>query len=728
MSPFLIGANYSIGTEDLSAYEDVTRIEIVDVTDPAGLAYDNFQFNTAGDLLVAHRTGNNQGEAITDQVKDSDDPSQYTVLVDDYYVQSDGTPALDSDTAEIPDDSGDGDGDLAEITLRQLPSGMTDGYVQIVLSDPTAVRLFESDGSLLYDEDTTGDAPLTLDLSDPSGYLAGLESGAVYVWLEGVHANTDFSFTILYEDSQGDVADSDSVHMTLADWTFVDYDGQQLAAITPIWDVPFLATLAQTVESGAQGGVGEEPQDSTFKNEILGLSDSSQVQMQVESLDDSSESYTDYLVPMGAGLLSGDFGAMFSSDEIYGADPEATMTQGQVAAIRAVDGINALDGDGQQSTLTVGPPGNTLDSFTRQLVSPGPLTIALDNPVAIYHVGNTITATVTESKLNGRVWYNGLRAVLSDGVTLAGTPTGTPGQFAFTFTAANAGYMTFAVNNSTTLKGAAPWADADSLIIKNYTNSVTIMVVAAGQTPSTWQQQAWQSLMINGVVTGNVINRNVQITAAYANMYNTNPQAFGWAAMAAFGSYSAGTGMARAAYTSEFVSGAASLTVGINTSKVVDCLGQGNMAIFMDMYPQMLAYSAKGGLANITTMAQQKQITPQQLEAWTDIDEGIDNDDEDTIWDGNGLIVWVEQTQTVQPVFNKDLALWKQATKWGPPLVSPMPGDGTVFQTLYPGRSFSNAVLRYQWAIATMIPAIQNWQKTNQTIVVGKLLNGGYPH
>jgi hypothetical protein len=634
-----------------------------------------------------------------------------------------------------PDDSGDGDGDLAEITLSQLPSGMTDGYVQIVLSDPTAVRLFESDGSLLYDEDTTGDAPLTLDLSDPSGYLAGLESGAVYVWLEGVHANTDFSFTILYEDSQGDVADSDSVHMTLADWTFVDYDGQQLAAITPIWDVPFLATLAQTVESGTQGGVGEEPQDSTFKNELLGLSDSSQVQMQVESLDDSSESYTDDLVPMGAGLISGDFGAMFSSGEIYGADPEAPMTQVQVAAIRAVDGINALDGDGQQSTLTVGPPDNTLDSFTRKLVSPGPITIVLNNDTGVYNAGDWVTVVVTESKVDGGVWDNGLTATVSgvngpasDGAELTGTPTGVPGQFSFQFRPTVAAYITFTVNNTVKDAGVNNPNFKPQVPTTNYTNSVTIMVVGAGQTLSTWQQQGWQSLMINGVVTGNVINRNRQITTLYANMYNSNTQAFGWAGMAAFGSYSAGTAMAEAANTSAFLSGVASRAVGIDTSKVEDYLGQGNMAIFMDKYPQLLAYSA-GGLANITAMAQQKQISAIQLTAWQTIVRGINNNNQGTIWDGNAAIVWVEQTETVQPVFNKDLALWKNVTEWGPTfgknLVSPMPGDGSVFQTLYPGQSFSNGTLRYTWAVSTMIPAFQNWQKKYQSIVVGTLLNGG---
>ena len=92
--------------------------------------------------------------------------------------------------------------------------------------------------------------------------------------------------------------------------------------------------------------------------------------MQAESLDDPSESYMDDLIPhrRRTGLRG------FRSNVLVRRDlrrrPEALLTQGQVGEIQAVDGINALDGDGQQSTLTVGPPGNILDSFTRTLVSP----------------------------------------------------------------------------------------------------------------------------------------------------------------------------------------------------------------------------------------------------------------------------------------------------------------------------------------------------------------------
>ncbi len=199
------------------------------------------------------------------------------------------------------------------------------------------MRLFQSDGSLFYDEDSTGDGPLTLDLSSPSGYLAGLQSGNVDVWLEAVHPSSDFSFTVLYKDSQGDVFASDTIHMTLADWTFRNYDGLQLAAIDPIWEPPVLATLEQEVGAGIQGGIDEEPQSSTFKNQVVGLPDSANAQIQVASVDDPSDSYFDELNAVGGVLVSNDYGAVVSSDEILGADPDAPLTPAEKAAALNLD-------------------------------------------------------------------------------------------------------------------------------------------------------------------------------------------------------------------------------------------------------------------------------------------------------------------------------------------------------------------------------------------------------
>ena len=91
------------------------------------------------------------------------------------------------------------------------------------------------------------------------------------------------------------------------------------------------------------------------------------------------------------------------------------MTEAELKAAQNVEGLNLVQGDGQQSTLTVGPTGGIKDSFTRYLVAPGDLTIQLNNPSAIYHQGDTITAIVNEAKKNGPVWYNGLTACLPRG-------------------------------------------------------------------------------------------------------------------------------------------------------------------------------------------------------------------------------------------------------------------------------------------------------------------------
>jgi HEAT repeats len=377
---------------------------IVSVTDPDGPLYDNLQFVPAGDLLVAHRSDNNQGEAVTDQVKDSGDPSQYTILVDDYYVNSDGTPALDSDTAEIPDDSGDGDSDLARITLNQLPSGMTDGYVQIVLSDPTAVRLFESGRSLLYEDDTTGDAPLTLDLSDPSGYLAGLQSGNVNVWLEGGHANTDFSFTVLYEDSQGDVTDSDSVHMTLADWNVQNNVGEFLNGVQPILEQELLDDL-QSDTSDASSPVSENVEASFYKNVIFGLPEDLQVQLQVTS-EDGSLSYVDNLIDLPNEAVSSDFQAIYSTDDDYGDDPLSLLTSSQQAALLSLLSVNLLPGPTVDPTLVLGDADAPTDEFSRPLTVGGLMPYTVNSVDGVYTDGQTITITAPEA-IPGQTWLSG---------------------------------------------------------------------------------------------------------------------------------------------------------------------------------------------------------------------------------------------------------------------------------------------------------------------------------
>ena len=84
--------------------------------------------------------------------------------------------------------------------------------------------------------------------------------------------------------------------------------------------------------------------------------------------------------------------------------------------------------------------------------------------------------------------------------------------------------------------------------------------------------------------------------------------------MAAFASSVAGTPWARRRILG--CTSGPSLRLSSDPKKVLDYLGQGNIAIFMSMYPQILAYKA-GGLANIQTMFAQKLINAEQMQGWT---------------------------------------------------------------------------------------------------------------
>src|SRR5437867_2745059 len=131
--------------------------------------------NPSADLL-AHRTGDRLGQAVFQSVEDSGDPTKYLVLTNNDFEEglTDGQRDFFNDTANISLDD-----DLAKIKLRKIPSDPNISSVEVQLSDPGAVRLFKSDGTLLYKEGQTSSEALTLYLNSPSGYFAPLLSGDV---------------------------------------------------------------------------------------------------------------------------------------------------------------------------------------------------------------------------------------------------------------------------------------------------------------------------------------------------------------------------------------------------------------------------------------------------------------------------------------------------------------------------------------------------------------------
>src|SRR5262249_39096293 len=115
-----------------------------------------------GVRIVPHRNGLNFGQPLDRTTQQLGDPTKFFILVNDDVegnVQN-GTPDNTNPTAAVPGVSGTAvDDDLVKVVLKKVPSSWTSGSLEIVLSNPSSVRLFKSDGTPL--------ANTTLSLSSP---------------------------------------------------------------------------------------------------------------------------------------------------------------------------------------------------------------------------------------------------------------------------------------------------------------------------------------------------------------------------------------------------------------------------------------------------------------------------------------------------------------------------------------------------------------------------------
>ncbi len=131
------------------------------------------------------------------------------------------------------------DHDLANVDLSFLASATT-GTIAITLSDPSAVRLFTSSGVEFYDQTATGSGPLSVDLANPTGYVAGMRPGypGASLWLEALHADANFVITISYSLGSTVVA-SRSISIELISLSYVSRGGQALNGVNWESDVNF---------------------------------------------------------------------------------------------------------------------------------------------------------------------------------------------------------------------------------------------------------------------------------------------------------------------------------------------------------------------------------------------------------------------------------------------------------------------------------------------------------
>jgi autotransporter-associated beta strand protein len=180
--------------------------------------------------LTAYRA-NNGGQVTADQVQ-SADPANYVILADNGY-SLDSTGQLDDEdynTQRIDNNTpiDTSNTNLARITLNQidLPADQRSGmYASLYASDSNAVRFFDSTGKLLTAAD------LSVDLSNPTGPLAGILTGSVDVYVEGLSADSHVTISYGYGPSYGygsyynGYTSSTAVHMAVAEITMVDVQG-----------------------------------------------------------------------------------------------------------------------------------------------------------------------------------------------------------------------------------------------------------------------------------------------------------------------------------------------------------------------------------------------------------------------------------------------------------------------------------------------------------------------
>jgi hypothetical protein len=336
---FSARAGYSNGSGD-----DGTYYELPGSGTPGGLlglsgSY-TYPIRNLSVGLTAYRTGGNYGTAVSADDQRSGDPSNYVILVNNNYEQdADGEDTdVDFNTGLL----GNGqtvdisDHDLARITLTQpqSPGGTPSGTVSLALSNSASARIFDSTGHLL----SSGDLTAAL---GGSGYLAGLASGDVDVYVEGLRADPDFSLTYSCVDTHGGLQASTSVHMVIADISYVNLAGHDLSLI-----------YGGLLQDDLLGGIGlgdaksmydfyESLASSLFKITIDGLH-SNQIDQLMLSSADNGDSFVDSLTDRIQGAESQHFAVLYDDEDSSGLSTAQRNSLRSAYQIGAVSDGNVL--------------------------------------------------------------------------------------------------------------------------------------------------------------------------------------------------------------------------------------------------------------------------------------------------------------------------------------------------------------------------------------------------
>ena len=676
--------------------------------------------------LVAHRTGGKLGEAVSDAVEDGGDPKQYLILTNNDFEEGlpEGKRDFENATAAIPGgSSGVQDDDLAKITLKKLQSGLTQGTVEVVLSNAAAVRLFKSDGSQLTQR--------TLNLSSPSGDLAGLLSGDLDVWLEGLSKDSNFSIAIVYKDAQNREIARDDVHMALVDWNFRDGNGNDVIYLPPM-ATETLGYIADNASAMTEGDINAP--ESLVQLRLDGLSAYPGGSLSVTSDVPSSGEISDVLE------FSGDLATSKNKIGMYSSNADDSPLNGsQVQTLQQKFGIDVV----HNPKATVKLLGQW-DEQRRELEAPPSITWDLGNQVI--KSGQAVQGTVSLDNPDPNLKYE---------FQVTGSPNPLVGptaniSLAPTTTGLNGFYLTVTVK------------DGQGKVIGVFEDDLgrSVWVLPANTTAATlqWSQQAFAALQDNGdaipaypqldssnFASENFFALNNRISRAYATMYNKDPGAYAWCGLAAYVSNRGGQGIALAGTGSELLK-KMSILFDVNpagATQMYEAFTKLNQTIFLDMYRQFVAYD-NGGINAIQAMANEQVIQPGQRDAWGRIDAGrvaraagnaaLASQE---FWGGNFDLADVEQNLIAQDVYDdyKPIFLFLSNDAWfKTQLKSPVPGDNSTFGDVVPngvnGGQANVAVKedRWQWVTAPNVglwDKFKAWQPAHPNINLDDVTSGG---
>lgn len=197
-----------VATETFTAVSPGTVT--IEITNPGAVGNCSVTFTIIRVDLVGHEPWTMSAPAIAVSETDEDVPQNLITRTND--DEDDGGPAEDNDDTTI----GASDDDIVQVTLKQFDPSLTEGTMELTVTGASDIQLFESSGASLLSD-------YSVDLATPSGELAGLASGDVNLYLEGMDVNADVVLKLAYKDTSGTEICSDELHLTIIRVDLVEY-------------------------------------------------------------------------------------------------------------------------------------------------------------------------------------------------------------------------------------------------------------------------------------------------------------------------------------------------------------------------------------------------------------------------------------------------------------------------------------------------------------------------